>query len=67
MRFTILLALSVMVCQMAFAQNKVNLPTSFQKPILDELKPFYAPSEGQTEDLLKGDVISVGFVSSPTV
>ncbi len=66
MRYQILLALSVMVCQMAFAQNKVNLPTSFQKPILDELKPFYAPSEGQTEDLLKGEVISTGKVDSPT-
>jgi hypothetical protein len=66
MRYKFLLALSVMVCQMAFAQNKVVLPTSFQKPILDELKPFYAPSEGQTEDLLKGEVISVGKVDSPT-
>ena len=55
-----------MVCHMAFAQNKVILPTSFQKPIWDELKPFYSPSEGQTEDLLKGEVISVGKVDSPT-
>lgn len=50
----------------AIAQNKVKLPTSFQKPILDELKPFYAPSEGQTEDLLNGEVISIGKVTSPT-
>lgn len=66
MRFQIFLALSVMFCQIAFAQNKVNLPTSFQKPILEELKPFYAPSEGEIEDLLKGVVISVGNVTSPT-
>jgi len=66
MRYKILLAASVMIGQLAFAQNKVNLPTSFQKPILDELKPFYSPSEGQTEDLLKGEVISIGKVDSPT-
>ena len=51
--------------QMAHAQNQVNLSTSFQKPILDELKPFYSPSEGEIEDLLKGVVISVGNVTSP--
>lgn len=48
-----------------FAQNKVVLPASFQNPILKELKPFYAPSEGQTEDLLNGVVISIGKVHSP--
>ncbi len=66
MRYQILLALSIMICQMAFAQNKVTLPATFQKPILEELKPFYSPSEGQTEDLLNGVVISVGKVTSPT-
>lgn len=66
MRHVFLIALSIMIYQMAFAQNKVNLSPSFQKPILEELKPFYAPSEGQTEDLLKGEVISVGKVNSPT-
>lgn len=66
MRYQILIALSIMISVMAFAQNKVNLPLTFQKPILDELKPFYSPSEGQTEDLLKGEVISVGNVTSPT-
>ena len=66
MRFQIFLALSIMFGQMAHAQNQVNLSTSFQKPILDELKPFYSPSEGEIEDLLKGVVISVGNVTSPT-
>jgi len=66
MRYQILLALSIMICQMAFAQNKVILSAAFQKPILEELKPFYSPSEGQTEDLLNGVVISVGKVTSPT-
>lgn len=49
----------------AFAQNKVKLSPSFKQPILDELKPFYAPSEGQSEDLLNGEVISIGKVTSP--
>ena len=66
MRYQFFLVLSVIFCQVAFAQNKVNLPETFQKPILEELKPFYAPSEGQTEDLLKGEVISVGNVTSPS-
>lgn len=66
MRYQIfLLALSIISCN-AFAQNKVVLSPAFQKPILDELKPFYAPSEGQTEDLLNGVVISIGKVESPT-
>ena len=60
------IALCIIFYQQALAQNKVDLPASFQKPILDELKPFYSPSEGQTEDLLKGTVIPVGKVHSPT-
>jgi len=61
-----ILTLSIIFCHFAMAQNKVNLPVSFQKTILEELKPFYAPSEGQIEDLSKGEVISVGKVDSPT-
>lgn len=60
------ITLCVIFSHFAVAQNKVNLPESFQKPILEELKPFYAPSEGQIEDLLQGEVISVGKVDSPT-
>lgn len=45
---------------------RVNLSKSFSKPVWDELKSFFSPSEGQTEDLLKGDVVSVGKVDSPT-
>lgn len=59
-------ALSIFLSTVTYAQQKTVLPASFQQPILDELKPFYAASEGETEDLLKGDVISVGKVSSPT-
>jgi hypothetical protein len=56
-----------MISVMAIAQSpKVNLSNAFNKPVLDELKPFFTPSEGQTEDLLKGDVVSVGKVDSPT-
>ncbi len=64
-KFSGTLLLLITVC--AFAQSsRVNLPSTFQNPVLTELKPFFAPSEGQTEDLLKGDVISVGKVDSPT-
>ena len=59
-------ALSIFLSTVTYAQQKTILPTTFQQPILNELKPFYAASEGETEDLLKGDVISVGKVSSPT-
>src|SRR6476660_1241219 len=63
----ILAALGLLVVVCAFAQSpKVNLSSSFSKPVLEELKPFFSPSEGQTEDLLKGDVVSVGKVHSPT-
>lgn len=66
MRYQIFIALCVTICQLSFAQNKVKLPTSFQNPILQELKPFYSPSEGELEDLLNGVVISVGNVTSAT-
>lgn len=59
-------ALSIFLSTVTYAQQKTVLPSTFQQPILDQLKPFYAASEGETEDLLKGDVISVGKVSSPT-
>lgn len=45
---------------------KVNLPSGFGNNISAELKPFYALPEGQIEDLLKGEVISIGKVDSPT-
>jgi hypothetical protein len=48
------------------AQSQVKLPKSFAEPISTELKPFFELSEGQMEDLLKGDVISEGKVTSPT-
>lgn len=60
------LFLSFFINESSLSQTKVNLSASFDKPILEELKPFYAPSEGQIEDLLKGEVISVGKVNSPT-
>jgi hypothetical protein len=59
-------ALSIFMSTTTLAQEKTVLPAAYQQPILDELKPFYAASEGETEDLLKGNVISVGKVSSPT-
>jgi hypothetical protein len=61
--FTILLI--VLVSFGLWAQTQMHLPTSFLSPIKQELKPFYAPSEGQSEDLLNGVVISVSKVDSP--
>jgi hypothetical protein len=57
--------LSFFLNQNALPQSKVNLPPSFSVLILEEIKPFFSPSEGQTEDLLKGEVISVGKVDTP--
>lgn len=59
------------LCLIAFvghvkAQNKVQLPNSFTELIVDEIKPFFSPSEGQIEDLLKGEAISVSKVTSPS-
>ncbi len=60
-------AFGLSVAVYAFAQSpRVNLSSSFNKPVLEELKPFFTPSEGQTEDLLKGNVVSVGKVDSPS-
>lgn len=59
------LILSFFVNENALPQSKVTLSSSFSVPISIELKPFYAPSEGQIEDLLKGVVISTSSVSTP--
>lgn len=61
----LLLTLSFFINENALPQSKVNLSKSFSVPISEELKPFYAPSEGQIEDLLKGTVISTSSVNTP--
>ncbi|HXH29452.1 MAG TPA: hypothetical protein VNJ01_01445 [Bacteriovoracaceae bacterium] len=48
-----------------FAQNKVSLASSYNKKIIDELKPFFTLSEGQLEDVLEGNVVSEGNVDTP--
>lgn len=58
--------LSFFINEYSLSQSKVQLPKSFLDPVWAELKPFFTPSEGQTEDLLKGDVISTSKVTSPT-
>lgn len=65
-RIIFFLCLSFSINEYSLAQSKVKLPPGFGIPIKEELKPFYAPSEGQTEDLLNGVVISMGNASSPT-
>lgn len=67
MRFRFLtLFLTLPISYSALSQNKVSLPKSFLKPIVEELSLFFSPSEGQTEDLLNGGVISVSKVTSPS-
>jgi hypothetical protein len=62
----LLISLSFLFVFGVYAQNKINLPVSFGQLISQKLKPFFSPSEGEREDLLKGEVISTGKVHSPT-
>lgn len=62
----LILHLIFFINERSFAQNKVNLSPSFGQTVSKELKPFYSPSEGQIADLLKGEVISIGSVDSPS-
>ena len=61
-----LLFLTLLLNKEVLAQNKIQLSTNFEKPVSEEIKPFYSPSKGEIEDLLKGEVISIGKVDSPT-
>ncbi len=63
--FFLIVFLSFFINESSLSQNKANLPASFGKTISTELKPFFTPTEAQIEDLLKGEVISVGKVHSP--
>ncbi|MFP5385650.1 MAG: hypothetical protein ACLGHN_06190 [Bacteriovoracia bacterium] len=64
-RFFILI-LSFLINESSLAQSKVSLSPAFGKTLATELEPFFSPSEGQLEDLLKGEVISTGKVTSPS-
>jgi hypothetical protein len=64
-RFLVLL-LGFFINERTLAQDKVNLPITFGPEISRKLKPFFSLSEGQIEDMLKGEVISTGKVDSPT-
>lgn len=59
------LAFTFFINGKALAQNKVQLSPGFSSVISEELKPFFSASEGQIEDLLKGEVISTGKVDTP--
>lgn len=66
MRWQILILLvSFFLHDKVLAQAKVNLPQSFAPMISEKMKPFFTLSQGQVEDLLKGEVISTGKVHSP--
>lgn len=61
-----ILLVSFFINERSLAQARVNLPASFGSSVSKELSPFFSPSEGQLEDLLKGEVVSTGKVHSPT-
>ncbi len=61
----LVLALSFFINERSLGQTKVNLPTSFGPIIAEKVKIFFSFSEGQIEDMLKGEVISFGKVESP--
>ncbi len=60
------LALSFFINEKSLSQSKAVLPKPFATPISQELNPYYQLSEGLLDDLLKGDVVSIGQVDSPT-
>jgi hypothetical protein len=62
----LILTLIFSINQKSLAQSKVALSSGHSGVVSAELKPFFSPSEGQLEDLLKGEVISIGKVESPT-
>lgn len=65
--FTLFLCVLINDVRLAEASaTEVRLSKSFGVPIAHELKPFFKLSEGQMEELLKGEVISEGNVTSPT-
>jgi hypothetical protein len=58
------LTLGIVWSTFGYSQNKISLSSAFEHQIRKELEVFYSPSQGQIEDLLKGEVISVGKVDS---
>ena len=62
----LLLIFSFCLNERTLAQDRPNLPASFGEILKTKLKVFYSPSQGQIEDLLKGEVLSSGKVDSPT-
>jgi hypothetical protein len=50
----------------AWGHTKLNVPSSSSQIITQEMKPFFNLSNGQIEDLLKGNVVAEGEVDSPS-
>jgi hypothetical protein len=63
--YFLFLFFSFFVNESSLSQSKVDLPAGFKPVVSEKLKPFYTPAEGIIEDLLKGEVISLGKVDSP--
>ena len=60
-----ILFLSLFLNKYSFSQTKVNLPPPYGETINQELKPFFVLAKGELEEVLKGEVISDGKVSTP--
>lgn len=58
--------LSFFINEKTLSQSKVVLSKSYSPSISGELNPFYKLSSGHLDDVLKGNVVSVGQVESPT-
>lgn len=65
MRWVFLFLLNFTINESSLSQTRIVLPQNSDKVILEKLKPFYSPSKGEIEELIKGEVISIGKVTSP--
>lgn len=67
MRYLFLvLFLELFLNERTLAQQNIQLPKGFGPKITSGLEPFFSPSEGELDDLIKGEVIARGEVHSPS-
>lgn len=64
MRWIFLFLLNFLINESSLSQTKIVLPSNGDRLILEKLSPFYSPSKGEIEELMKGEVISIGKVTS---
>lgn len=64
MRWFFLILLNFFINESSLSQTKMVLPPNSDRLIFEKLSPFYSPSKGEIEELMKGEVISIGKVTS---